>query len=271
MVNIDIITYATGYDYYIYERFVETLLKTGFGGTLHIIIKPHDRKHIQRILEKHPESKIIYFVDEFSELSKCPQVNRFFTIHHYVVTLDVEPEYLFLCDFRDVLFQKNIEEYPYNPDVDLYGFLEGKRIIDEPNYNTPWIKSLEKIMGEEIYDKISQNHIICCGTTLGKIHAIREYLERMCDILFHYNIHSNLDQGIHNYMLYMGKLPNIRIELLSNSDNLVNTVGFDVHALNDDSEIINREGQVSWVVHQYDRFSLKLLHRLGEKHQVRLQ
>jgi hypothetical protein len=269
MVNIDIITYATGYDYYIYERFVETLGKTGFGGTLHIIIKSHDEVHIERILKKDSKLNIVYFVDEFDEISKCPQVNRFFTIHHYVATLEIQPEYLFLCDFRDVLFQKNIETYPYNPDVDLYGFLEGKRIADEPNFNIPWIKSLGKIIGEDIYNKISQNAIICCGTTLGKFGAIREYLETMCDILFRYNIATNLDQGIHNYMLYLSKMPNLRIELLSNSDNLVNTVGFDVHALNEEGQIVNSEGEVSWVVHQYDRFSPSLLRRLGEKHKVR--
>lgn len=244
-------------------------MKTVFGGTLHIIIKPLDEKHIITYEETNSTSNITYFVDEFEEMSKYPHVNRFFTIHHYVATLEIKPEYLFLCDFRDVLFQKNIENFPYNPDVDLYGFLEGKRIIDEPNYNVPWIKTLEKIVGEEIFDKISHNSIVCSGTTLGKFDAVREYLETMCDILFRYNIHIILDQGIHNYMLYLSKMPDLRIEFLSNSDNLVNTVGFDVHDLNEEGQIVNSEGEVSWVVHQYDRFSPSLLRRLSEKNKVR--
>lgn len=29
-------------------------------------------------------------------------------------------EYLLICDSRDVLFQKNVEEFPYDPEIDTY-------------------------------------------------------------------------------------------------------------------------------------------------------
>ena len=33
-----------------------------------------------------------------------------------------------------------------------------------------------------------------------------KYVDFMCDIISKYNIKTNLDQGIHNYMLYLNKL-----------------------------------------------------------------
>lgn len=40
--KIDVLTYATNYDYHVYERFVGSLIKTGFTGNIHIIISSND-------------------------------------------------------------------------------------------------------------------------------------------------------------------------------------------------------------------------------------
>jgi hypothetical protein len=75
----------------------------------------------------------------------------------------------------------------------------------------------------------------------------------------------NLDQGIHNYLVYLQKLP-LRISFLHNHDHIVNTVGCDAHLVNDQGQIISSDGEVSYVVHQYDRFSNELKEKLPKRY-----
>lgn len=63
----------------------------------------------------------------------------------------------------------------------------------------------------------------------------------------------------------MKKIDDINIKLLSNKDNVVNTVGCDIHRLNDENNIVNKENEISYVVHQYDRFSEDFKLRISTK------
>jgi hypothetical protein len=58
----------------------------------------------------------------------------------------------------------------------------------------------------------------------------------------------------------------MNIKLLSNDDNLVNTVGNDLHKINEDKLIVNKNSDISWVVHQYDRFSNELKKLISVKY-----
>ena len=66
-------------------------------------------------------------------------------------------------------------------------------------------------------------------------------------------------------MLYCNIL-NCNVKLLSNEDNLVNTVGNDTHKINKDNLIVNVNDELSWVVHQYDRFSTELKEKISVKY-----
>jgi hypothetical protein len=265
MTRIDILTYATKYDYDIFERFVGSLNHTGFSGKIYIIMNECDLTHINILKTKY--DNIICLLDDL-EKSHSLHINnhRFFVKQKYLNLLSFTCDYLLLCDFRDVLFQKNIEKYTYDENIDLYVFLEGKRFNQELQFNTKWIKRLEIIFNETIYDKISNNNIICCGTTIGNITSIKKYVNMMCCYILNYNIKTNLDQGIHNYIIYMNKIPNINVKLLSNKDNLVNTVGCDIHKLDENNNIVNADNDISYIVHQYDRFSSELKQKISNKH-----
>ena len=156
-------------------------------------------------------------------------------------------------------------EWDGDKDVDIYGFLEGITFEKEQVHNARWIKIIEKLLNEQIYDKISTNQVICCGTTIGKKEAIIQYVKMMCFYIETYNIVHNLDQGLHNYMLYLNKL-GCNIKLLSNIDNLVNTVGNDLHKINESKLIVNKNDELSWIVHQYDRFSKENRERISIKY-----
>ena len=266
MNKINVLTYATNYDYYVYERFVGTLRNSGFQGILFIIISPKDVTHLVRLQALY--KNVNYLIDTIP-IEHDINVHRFFVFKKVLMQIASQSTYIFLCDARDVLFQKNLELFNLDPTVDLYGFLEGKKIVDETYCNTPWLKDLERVMKTSFYDAIKDKYVICCGTTLAKSASMLVYVKQMCDIVQKFNIQTNLDQAIHNYMLHFNTLKNVRIKLLSNIDNLVNTVGMDVHRMNNADNVVNEMGFISYVVHQYDRFSQPVLNRLSKKHGFR--
>jgi len=261
-IKIDIITYISGYPFEVFDRFIGSLNDTGFSGKIHLIINSQDKPIMNLLKKKY--NNIYPIVDN---LIKRTHINchRFFCIKQLLQTLEFTCDYFLVCDSRDVLFQKNLETYPYDPEVDLYGFQEGITIAQEKVFNTPWIKMIEQIMREPVYDIISEKKIICCGTTIGKKKAIQKYVNTMCDIIERNNIRMNLDQGIHNYLLYLNKL-DVNIQILSNQDNLVNTIGNDVHILDEDGRILNSKNEISYIVHQYDRCSKEKREKLSKKY-----
>ena len=263
MVTFDVITYCSGYNYEIFNRFVGTLNDSGFKGKIFIIINYDDFQIIKLLKEKY-----INVYPLIDSISKKTHINchRFFCINSLLNSQTINSEYILLCDSRDVLFQKNLEDYQYDPSIDIYGFLEGITIEKEQVFNARWIRQLDAILKLNIYDKIHKNSVICCGTTIGKKDAIKKYVDQMCDIINNNNIITNLDQGIHNYMLYLNTL-GLNIKLLSNEDNLVNTTGNDIHKLNENNQIVNKNNGVSYIVHQYDRFPSNLKkHILNNKY-----
>lgn len=268
MAKIDIITYASNYPYYVYDRFVTSLMKTGFSGKVHIIVKPNDVPNVQKLQLKY--ANVVYFVDENqSFICRFIHNHRFFVKKQYFEVIESDAEYFLLCDFRDVLFQKNIEEYPYSPEIDLYVFLEEMRICEEQVFNAKWIKQLDVILNEDIYSKISNNYVICSGATLGKKHAMKRYLEELCKVLQENNIKQVLDQGVHMYIIYTNKLDGINVKLMNNDDNLVNTIATsNTKRVDSYTNIVNSNNDVSYVVHQYDRLSNDIKRQLSVKHKL---
>ena len=61
-------------------------------------------------------------------------------------------------------------------------------------------------------------------------------------------------------------IKDVNIKLLSNSDNLVNTVGCSDKILDENFNIVNKNNEISYVVHQYDRFNIELRHKLNGKY-----
>ena len=259
--KIDIITYISGYPYEVFDRFIGSLNDTGFSGKIYLIINTQDKPVIKLLRNKY--SNIYPVVDNIPKKIHL-NCHRFFCIKQ-LLKQKFDSDYFLLCDSRDVLFQKNIEEFNYHPNIDIYGFQEGITIAQEKVFNTPWIKILEQIVKEPIYDFIADNKIICCGTTIGKHDAIQKYVNTMCDIIERNNIGMNLDQGIHNYLLYLNKL-NLNIKILSNEDNLVNTIGNDIHNIDENGSILNCNNEISYIVHQYDRCSKDNRQKLSKKY-----
>ena len=64
MVNIDVMTYCSGYEPFIFERFIGSLYDTGFSGNVYIIGQENDSKIVQELQKKY--NNIRFFNDTFS-------------------------------------------------------------------------------------------------------------------------------------------------------------------------------------------------------------
>lgn len=262
-MKIDVLTYCSDYTYDVFERFVGSLHDTGFTGNIFIIIKIIDLPIINKLKKKY--NNLHEYIDVNNKKNIFINYHRFFVYEQFLSKINLSSDYLLICDSRDVLFQKNIEEYNFSSNIDLYIFEENKKFYEDKIFNTMWIKQIEKIINIKFYNLISDNYIICAGTIIGNLNAIKKYINLMVNILTKYKNKIN-DQGILNYMIYMNKLEGLQIKSLTNSDNLVNTVGFDVHRINEDNKIVNSNNEVSWIVHQYDRFPIELKTKLSTKY-----
>ena len=262
MIKFDVLTYCSGYEYKIYDRFCGSLNDTGFTRIIYIVINKCDSNVISLIKNKYNNVIEIYDCIPKNTHINC---HRFLCFKELLEQKILTSEYILLCDSRDVLFQKNPEKYNFDTNIDIYGFTEKLKIKEDIYFNTQWIKQLDNILKINIYDKINDQHIICCGTTFGKKNAIYQYIDKMWNIIYTYNIYTNLDQGIHNYILYMNIL-NLNIKLLSNDDNFVNTIGTGIKLLNNQNQIININNDVSYIVHQYDRMDKDKLIKLSNKY-----
>jgi len=161
---------------------------------------------------------------------------------------------IMLTDVRDVLFQRN----PFDFDFDdcLCCFLEDKgKTISECWVHTEWIG---QGFGDSALREIGDRMISCAGTTIGTRDYIMLYLEAMIAYLLKLQYHpsSGVDQGVHNYIIHKGLIKNVRffenhygpiLTMMSVKENQL--------CFNNSGFLINEDGSVINVLHQYDRHS----------------
>lgn len=238
-------TLCTGYDYPIFQRFVGSLYDTGFSGSCYIFCQESDRPILDKLKKEYPNVVDIYC--DLSRFDTHMQSSRFKFMAEY---LDVDYDYLFICDSRDVLFQKNIEEFPLKGD--LYAF-EEEQIIGNCRFNSTWIRDVERVLGRQV--PIRHKTVICSGTVIVSKQKALHFLDSFSSFLLNPLCSRNcgVDQGVYNYFCHENPL-GLDITFSSNTDNLVNTVGYG-HKEVLNHKIVNAQQEVSYVVHQYDRMT----------------
>jgi hypothetical protein len=180
--------------------------------------------------------------------------SEIFHIRHkeYLKIIDnLNVDYVFITDVRDVLFQGN--PFSHNISTDLEFFSEPKE-IKNCDYNS---KKILKAFGEKEFLKLQDNKIICAGTTIGTKLGIRLYLEQMILILDDYKHRTNTtaeDQAVHNFLIYNNYFKNFKIydtgfgpiaTLHHLREGIFNNLG----------QVINNDNSLPSVVHQWDRLS----------------
>lgn len=170
--------------------------------------------------------------------------------HYYDVLQGIAPDadQIFLSDLRDVLFQVD----PFAPTVaELEVFLEAFSVqVTEEPFNRRWLRAL---YGETVVSDLRGSSASCSGTVIGRRDGILHYLKEMqCAITWRRRLLGNHDQGVHNYLLRTGRLGSPLV--VENGHGRVLTMGVMAQVIRGpDGTILNTDGTVPAVLHQYDR------------------
>ncbi|GAG38832.1 unnamed protein product, partial [marine sediment metagenome] len=151
-----------------------------------------------------------------------------------------------MCDSRDVIFQRNIESYPYADGRFLYVALESAT-IGKCYFNSQWLRCAEKDLGLYVCPQAWNRRVVCCGTIFGSEEGCMEYLEELYQFLYWTNdgglrarLHTLsefinpkakgliMDQGFLLYYCYRFPDAPLGVRFLDNKlDPLIDTVGGD--------------------------------------------
>jgi hypothetical protein len=169
---------------------------------------------------------------------------------HYLQFLEGEPEvdHVMISDLRDVVFQDD----PFAGDVGaLEVYLEEPHVrVSTPGFNSTWIRDL---YGAEGLRDLGDAVVSCSGVTIGAREPMMTYLRAMADELDRHVIPLGPhDQGVHNWLLYNGRLPDATP--IANGTGRVLTMGAQNEIyLSPAGGVVKADGTRPAVLHQYDR------------------
>ena len=172
-------------------------------------------------------------------------------MHYYRCIVDeaVDAEVVMITDLRDVVFQKA----PFtDPVTGLELYLEdgSERIGQDGGFNTRWLRDL---YGQEFVDARRGQPLSCSGVVVGTRGAMLTYLAEMIEgIIWRRRPMGSHDQGVHNALVQTGRLPSA--QLIPNQTGRVLTLGrMETFRTNDDGFLLNADGSIPAVLHQWDR------------------
>lgn len=165
----------------------------------------------------------------------------------------------FATDFRDVFFQDD----PFKSIPAAYDLILSEEFhtvsISKCPYNSKWIQSC---WGNSVLSEIGFNIPICSGTILGNSKGFQTLKESMLTEMQTTSKTTGCearDQGHLNYLYYTQKIK-VNILVQPRGKGIVNTIGYITpkntisQYLNVNGNVVNDNGIISPVVHQYDRF-----------------
>ena len=161
---------------------------------------------------------------------------------------------MLLTDVRDVFFQRDLFQQPFDQHLHVVQEPDKMRLRDDPA-NAEWFQLAG---GADALARFGDCPISCAGTTYGTTRRVLEYLDKMIEhmngALAELATHRDGDQGVHNFLLRSGQLPQARLEL-SFQSHVLTMHWLDSGELrwNDRNQIVNHDGSVISLLHQYDR------------------
>lgn len=254
-----ILTIMHGYDYPFVEPFIKSLRETGNTDELVIFTSETVSKTTKKSLKKNDASLIDYrsaypFIEKYStaftNITPTIAINnyRFVLFLQFILENSRKYKNVMLTDIRDVIFQRN--PFDTDPGGYIYFFLEDEGQTFHHQLNYQWLtEASDAAHADALVDEI----VSCAGVTMGSTAAIIDYLKYLCNKLnFRQNAGWGLDQGLHNSYVYIENP--VRMRVFGNDEPLVSTLGaYQPYTLNSAGKVVNSEGKIYAVVHQYDR------------------
>ncbi|CAB9518955.1 expressed unknown protein [Seminavis robusta] len=255
---------AIGYDLFVFQRFVGSLRRSGFTGTIILGVDPQkvDSKVEEYLLAKNVTTKFIQHVNcstpfvnntedlraAQKELLTClaPYPNlkarwgRFPLLRDWLAECEECNGPVLITDVRDTIFQRD----PFGDDAPA---IKGLQVFEEdPRMRTTnWLVEWPVT---ECKGVTFDEPMLCSGTTASsKKEDMLDYLDSMHaemnawsqDPKCHFEINGD-DQSIHNYLFYTNKLGS-KANAIPNRMGIVNTVGALARAVKEDHMAYTKE------------------------------
>ncbi len=169
---------------------------------------------------------------------------------HYLEYLEgpgASADRVLISDLRDVLFQRD----PFAHEAhELELVLEADHVtIGAEPFNRRWVANL---YGRHVLQQLATHVVSCSGTVLGTRKGMIRYLRHMVrEIARHRRPLGSHDQAIHNWLLRIGALDPLHLH--RNEFGPVITMGQQRTIRVVEGEVVNADGSVTPIVHQYDR------------------
>lgn len=178
------------------------------------------------------------------------QASRYFMYRDFLGQVGQNYNCVMLTDIRDVFFQADPFENVTPNKLSVFEETSTVPLGKEP-FNSKWIKTL---FGAECFDVMSDFSIICSGVTIGGTDSVVNYLDRMTEYLVRFHEPNGFDQGVHNYLIRNDLIDQVDIYCYGDGPVLnLGIVSPSTIKRNDAGEVLLQNGEVSSVVHQYDR------------------
>ena len=299
---------ACNYPALYYRRFVGSLRKVGYEDDIVLAVSPVNKQKpgVEAYLQ---ETHVIAYPFEVDCKGKdnCrfkddflgypdPRPYRTFANIRYALyeywLLNYHPKSMILIlDFRDTYFQLPVfqtyptwgERDPNFYDLQLYAENRKVKWLGKCVYNSMWVSRCFRDFDKDALKRITQEAVICSGSTLGTFNGIDYYVMTMLkwfDKIQCWKKGIESDQGYQNYLFYNKHFDtaNGKANLNYQGIGVVNTIGamngfrvpkdqkgrLDTFWKIKDSEgyILNNDGTRSACVHQWDRFYAEIQHWL---------
>jgi hypothetical protein len=274
-----IITAATGYSEADLQPFLRSVERACPDSTVFLIVYKRDLPHVEKLRGQFPFVKPVYirrklnrggrvyrwiarhfihedymtcswFLRSLGRYSLHIMLERFFLALELVQAHRNLLTNVLLTDSRDVILQQD----PFREiDQRLLSGLEEKTIGD-CSMNSDWITH---VYGSTVHIALCNRRIVCAGITLGPVREIEQYLLAMCREIWKCLPKvariAQYDQGIHNYLIYSGR---INLDLTDNQSGIIATLHYeDPKNIRMDAAagVVTVHGIVPAIIHQYDR------------------
>lgn len=174
--------------------------------------------------------------------------------HFYTFLRDSTFERILLTDVRDVIFQA--DPFRHLPASGLAVSIESRRYtIATESHNAAW---MARTYGAEALAALGERPVSCVGVTYGDRPAMERYLRLMAEALLALPLaaigDAGADTAVHNWLLWTGRLGTVSLlETLASPVATLNEINESTIALDTEGRVLNHDGSLVSVLHQYDR------------------
>lgn len=186
-----------------------------------------------------------------AQYSMSPTETRFL---RYLSYLQQNPyQRVLISDVKDVLFQRD----PFQV-LPASGLAVGMEAQNKTIASEPWnAHTIGLVYGPRVLEQIGASPVSCSGVTSGDRNSMLRYLELMAAEILSLSFRATwqpLDQAPHNYILWTGRFGTFhRLDLFQGPLATLSGVEEKQLRLDGQNRLLNRDGSVIGIVHQYDR------------------